>query len=96
MTCFAAVQARADLESALPLMTRNPTSTIDDLLRSSSEREQLEGLSDGQLLRKAARASVGGGVPDPQARRGLLTCRPRGPVACWAVDERRLGKLSVG
>jgi hypothetical protein len=48
-------QARAALESALPLMTRNPTSTIDDLLRSSPEGAQLDKLSDGELLRKAAR-----------------------------------------
>jgi len=48
-------QARAALESALPLMTRDPTSTIDDLVRRSPERQQLEELSDGELLRKAAR-----------------------------------------
>jgi hypothetical protein len=48
-------QARAALESALPLMTTDPTSTIDDLVRSSPEREQLEGTPDGELLRKAAR-----------------------------------------
>jgi hypothetical protein len=48
-------EARAALESALPLMTRDPTSTIDDLVRGSPERQQLEELSDGQLLRKAAR-----------------------------------------
>ena len=48
-------QARAALESALPLMTRDPASTIDDLVCSSPERQELEGLSDGELLRKAAR-----------------------------------------
>src|SRR5260370_2832950 len=48
-------QARAALESALPLMTRDPASTIDDLVRSSPERQELEGLSDGELLRKAGR-----------------------------------------
>src|SRR3981189_530187 len=48
-------QARAALESALPLMTLDPTSTIDDLVRSSPEVEQLDELSDGELLRKAAR-----------------------------------------
>jgi hypothetical protein len=48
-------QARAYLESALPLVTGDPTSTIDDLLRSSPEGEQLNKLSDGELLRKAAR-----------------------------------------
>jgi hypothetical protein len=45
-------QARAALESALPLMTRDPTSTI---LVRNPEGEQLDGLSDGELLRKAAR-----------------------------------------
>ena len=48
-------KARAVLESALPLMTRDPASPIDDLVRSSPERQELEGLSDGDLLRKAAR-----------------------------------------
>jgi hypothetical protein len=48
-------QARADLQSALPLMTGDPTSTIDELVRSSPEGEQLDKLSDGELLRKAAR-----------------------------------------
>src|SRR5260370_39095224 len=48
-------QARAALESALPLMTGDPASTIDDLVRSSPERQELEELSDGELLRKAAR-----------------------------------------
>src|SRR5260221_9493807 len=48
-------QARAALETALPLITPDPTSTIDDLVRGSPERQQLEELSDVQLLRKAAR-----------------------------------------
>jgi hypothetical protein len=48
-------QARADLESALPLMTGDATSTIEDLVRGHPERKQLDGLSDGELLRKAAR-----------------------------------------
>src|SRR5258708_16493258 len=48
-------QARAALESALPLMTGDPASTIDDLVRSSPERQELEGLSDSELLRRAAR-----------------------------------------
>ena len=48
-------QARADLECALPLVTGDPTTTIEDLLRSSPDREQLEELSDAELLRKAAR-----------------------------------------
>jgi hypothetical protein len=48
-------QARAALESALPLMTGDPTSTIDDLLRGSPEGEELGEFSDSELLRKAAR-----------------------------------------
>ena len=48
-------QARAHLETALPLVTRDPTLTLDDLVRGSPEREQLEGLSDSELLRKAGR-----------------------------------------
>jgi hypothetical protein len=48
-------QARAALESALPLMTGDPTSTIDDLLRGSPEGEELGKFSDSELLRKAAR-----------------------------------------
>jgi hypothetical protein len=36
-------------------MTRDPATTIDDLVRSSPEQQELEGLSDGELLRKAAR-----------------------------------------
>jgi hypothetical protein len=48
-------QARADLECALPLVTGDPTTTIEDLLRDSRDREQLEELSDAELLRKAAR-----------------------------------------
>src|SRR5260221_4984877 len=44
-------QARAALESALPLMTRDPTSNIDDLARGSPERQQLAQLCHGHLLR---------------------------------------------
>jgi hypothetical protein len=36
-------------------MTGDPASTIDDLVRSSPERQGLEGLSDSELLRRAAR-----------------------------------------
>ena len=36
-------------------MTGDPTSTIDDLVHRSPERQNLEALSDGELLRKAAR-----------------------------------------
>ena len=51
-------QARADLESALPLVTGNPTVTVDDLLRKFSERGRLESLSDGELLRQAGREAA--------------------------------------
>src|SRR5260221_11935222 len=40
-------QARAALESALPLMTRDPTSTIDDLVRGSPDRQPLKERPDG-------------------------------------------------
>jgi hypothetical protein len=48
-------QARADLESALPLVTDDPTTTIDDLIRTSPDGAELEQLSDSELLRKADR-----------------------------------------
>ena len=48
-------QARADLSSALTLVTGNPTSTIDDLIGSRPRRDELEQLTDAQLLRRAAR-----------------------------------------
>jgi hypothetical protein len=37
------------------LVTGDPTTTIEDLLRNSPDRKQLEELSDAELLRKAAR-----------------------------------------
>src|SRR5260370_31606114 len=48
-------EARAALESALPLLTGDPTSTIEGLVHRSPEREELDELSDGELLRRAAR-----------------------------------------
>jgi hypothetical protein len=47
--------ARASLDDAVPVLTGDPTTTIEDLLRNSPDREQLEELSDAELLRKAAR-----------------------------------------
>jgi hypothetical protein len=44
--------ARANLESALPLITDDPTSRIEDLLRAAADDGQL---SDAELLRKSAR-----------------------------------------
>jgi hypothetical protein len=49
------VQARSDLNSALALVTGNPTSTIDDLIGDRPARNELEHLTDAQLLRRAAR-----------------------------------------
>src|SRR5258708_7836329 len=48
-------QARAYLENAPPFGARDPTPTQDDPLCRSPEGEQLNKLSDGELLRKAAR-----------------------------------------
>jgi hypothetical protein len=48
--------AREQLDDAVPLLTGNPMTTAEDLVRESAEREELEKLTDGQLLRRAARA----------------------------------------
>jgi hypothetical protein len=48
-------QARAALDSAIPVLTRDPTSTCDQLLASSDEREELDRLSDRELIRRASR-----------------------------------------
>jgi hypothetical protein len=48
-------QAHADLSSALTLVTGNPTSTIDDLIGGRPGRDELEQLTDAQLLRRTAR-----------------------------------------
>jgi hypothetical protein len=48
-------QARADLSSALALVTGNPTSSIDDLIGDRPGRDELEQLTDAQLLKRAAR-----------------------------------------
>ena len=45
-------QARAGLESALPLLTGNPTSTIEDLISATAGGEQL---SDDELLLRSSR-----------------------------------------
>jgi hypothetical protein len=64
-------QARAALESALPLMTLDPTSTIDDLVRNSPERQQLDELSDGELLRRTAREVAMADDPSFWSARGM-------------------------
>ena len=47
--------ARASLNDAVPLLTGNPTSTIDDLIGGRPGRDELGQLTDAQLLRRAAR-----------------------------------------
>jgi hypothetical protein len=47
-------RARASLDSAIPVLTGNPTSTADAFLQQP-ESKQLEALSDRELVRTAAR-----------------------------------------
>jgi hypothetical protein len=49
-------KARADLDAAAPILTADPLITARVLVEQSPEREHLEGLTDGELLREAARA----------------------------------------
>jgi hypothetical protein len=49
-------KARADLDAAAPILTADPLMTARVLVEQSPEREHLEGLTDGELLREAARA----------------------------------------
>jgi hypothetical protein len=46
--------ARASLDDAVPVLTGDPMTT-KDFVQENAERESLEQLSDGELLRKAAR-----------------------------------------
>jgi hypothetical protein len=48
-------RAHAALDSAIPVLTRDPTSTCDQLLASSDEREELDRLPDRELIRRASR-----------------------------------------
>jgi hypothetical protein len=48
-------QARADLDAALPLLTGDPRTTIEDLVEESPDKASLEKLADGELLRKPRR-----------------------------------------
>ena len=50
--------ASADLDSAMPLLTRNPTSRAADLVDRSETKPQLEQLSDKELLIVAARTAL--------------------------------------
>jgi hypothetical protein len=43
------------LDDAPPMLTMDATTTAKDLVRESGERDELEKLPDGQLLRQAAR-----------------------------------------
>jgi hypothetical protein len=46
---------RASLDDAVPVLTGDPTSTVQTFVQQSIEREMLEQLPNGELLRKAAR-----------------------------------------
>jgi hypothetical protein len=46
--------ARAGLESVAPVVTGNPHTSIEDLIRNHPDRESLEKLTDAELLRMAA------------------------------------------
>src|SRR5260221_14564199 len=48
--------AREQLDDAVPLLTGDPMTVADDLVRASAERPELEKLPDAELLRRAARA----------------------------------------
>ena len=48
-------QARTALDSVVPVLTGDPTSTCNELLASGDEREQLDRLSDRELIRQASR-----------------------------------------
>ena len=47
--------ARASLDDAVPILTCDPMTTTEDFVQENAEREKLEKLTDGELLRKAAR-----------------------------------------
>jgi hypothetical protein len=47
--------ARELLDDAVPLLTGDPLTTTKSLIEESAERETLEQLTDGELLRRAAR-----------------------------------------
>jgi len=47
--------ARAALDDAVPVLTGDPMTVAEVLVRQSAEREKLEQLTDGELLSRAAR-----------------------------------------
>jgi hypothetical protein len=50
--------AREQLDDAVPLLTSNPMTVAEDLVKESDERAELENLSDRELLRRAAREAA--------------------------------------
>ena len=48
--------AREQLDDAAPLLTGNPLTTAKVLVEQSTERDKLDKLTDGELLREAARS----------------------------------------
>jgi hypothetical protein len=49
------ILARAALDSAVPVLTGDPTITADAFARENADREQFQRLSDRELLRTAVR-----------------------------------------
>jgi hypothetical protein len=47
--------ARAQLDDAVPLLTGDPMTVVEDLVKASGERAELENLPDGELLHRVAR-----------------------------------------
>jgi hypothetical protein len=50
--------ARAALDSAVPILTGDPSTTAEDVIKDSEARPELEQLSDKQLLSAAARQAL--------------------------------------
>jgi hypothetical protein len=67
------------------LVTGEPTTTIEDLLRDSPDREQLEGLSDAELLRKAAREVL---IPVCVVVNAMMR-----QAACFVTEPAEVGVL---
>jgi hypothetical protein len=43
------------LDDAVPVLTGDPMATVESIVQESTERETLEQLTDGELLRRTAR-----------------------------------------
>jgi hypothetical protein len=50
--------ARGRLEAVAPLVTRDPETTIDGLINDPVRRQDLDELTDGEILRRAAREAA--------------------------------------